>query len=81
MRTEFLTYITDVIDNKYIGIKFNSNNDYAISNFLERLKKHVGVDKYNKLLNNHISRDLRDDYTHHLTVLNVMECNYIIKSI
>ena len=81
MRTEFLTYITDVIDNKYIGIKFDSSNDNTISDFLERLKEYVGEDKFTRLVNNHTSRDLRDDYTHHLTVLNVMECNYIIKSI
>lgn len=77
----FLTKILDSIGNKYLVIKFDKNE---ISKYLEYLKNYIGDDeKFNTLVSNQQSRDLKEGESHsnHLTVINVMEINKLIKSI
>lgn len=68
-----IDYIKDVLNNNYIGIKFNSQQ---MSNYLKTLE-HIIDDsnKYNTLINNQQKRDKRDDIAYHCTILSVMEFN------
>lgn len=68
-----LEYIKDVLGNNYIGIKFDTQ---LVQPFLNEMKLHLSESDFNeycKLQSN------RDNGHYHMTVMNVMEYNDIIK--
>jgi hypothetical protein len=70
----YLTHVKDVMNNNYIGIKFDKS---VIKNYLDDLKEHLG-DDYDEYVKNQQNRD-RGSY--HMTVINVMDYNSLSKSI
>jgi hypothetical protein len=72
-------YIRDVLGNNYIGLKFDKQQ---LSLYLKRMKEIVdNEDKYETLVGNQQRRDVREesDYTHHSTIISVMEFNQLYK--
>ena len=68
-----INYIKDTLGNNYIGIRFKEG---VLNPFLRDLSDIVdNDDKYNTLVANQIRRDKREGYSHHITVLSVMEYN------
>ena len=75
-----LGYIKDIMGNNYIGLKFRKNQ---MQPYLNELKNIVDDDKYETLVFNQQKRDLKDnsEYTHHSTVISVMEYNKIYEKL
>lgn len=69
----YITNIKDTVGNNYLGIKMYPD---SVSPFLSELKDHLS-DDYDDYVNNQKSRD-RESY--HITVINVMEYNSLVKS-
>lgn len=66
-------YIKDVLNNNYLGLKFNYG---FMKPFLTELYQIVADnDKYETLIGNQQRRDKKEDYSHHATIINVMEFN------
>lgn len=65
--TYYCTYIRDILNNNYIGIKIPNE---IVQPYLNFLKEEIGEDNYALYTENQQKRD-RGDY--HITVLNVME--------
>ena len=64
-------YIKDVLGNNFLGIKFRKG---ALVKYLKQLENILG-DSYETYISNQARRDNRGDYTHHCTVVNVMDFN------
>ena len=73
--TYYCTYIRDILNNNYIGIKIPNE---IVQPYLNFLKEEIGEDKYALYTENQQKRD-RGDY--HITVLNVMEFNKLNKEL
>lgn len=73
--TYYCTYIRDILNNNYIGIKIPNE---IVQPYLNFLKEEIGEDNYALYTENQQKRD-RGDY--HITVLNVMEFNKLNKEI
>jgi hypothetical protein len=68
-----LEYIKDVLGNNYIGIKFDKQ---LILPFLKEMSLHLSEEDYNQYCQ--LQQD-RDNGYYHMTVINVMEYNGLIK--
>lgn len=73
--TYYCTYIRDILNNNYIGIKVPNE---IVQPYLNFLKEEIGEDNYVTYTENQQNRD-RGDY--HITVLNVMEFNKLNKEL
>jgi len=73
--TYYCTYIRDILNNNYIGIKIPNE---IVQPYLNFLKEEIGEDNYALYTENQQKRD-RGDY--HITVLNVMEFNKLNKEL
>lgn len=73
--TYYCTYIRDILNNNYIGIKMPNE---IVQPYLNFLKEEIGEDNYALYTENQQKRD-RGDY--HITVLNVMEFNKLNKEL
>jgi len=73
--TYYNTYLKDILNNNYIGIKIPNE---IVQPYLNFLKEEIGEDNYALYTENQQKRD-RDDY--HITVLNVMEFNKLNKEL
>lgn len=72
-------YIKDVLGNNYLGIKFN---EQQLHSFLLRFKEHLNDDElYEVMTSNQSNRDKTDHHSHHLTLINVMEINKLLKGL
>ena len=69
----YISHIRDVLGNNYLGIKIDKN---VLIPFLNNLKKELSEDEYEKYTSLKIKRD-GDNY--HITIINVMEYNNLIK--
>lgn len=69
------TYLKDILNNNYIGIKIPNE---IVQPYLNFLKEEIGEDNYALYTENQQKRD-RGDY--HITVLNVMEFNKLNKEL
>lgn len=68
-----VSYLKDTLGNNYIGIKYNTSE---INLFLDKLERHVNdTELYSLLTQNQQKRD--DGY--HITIINVMEYNDLLK--
>jgi hypothetical protein len=68
----FVSYIRDVIGNNYLGIKFDKE---VINPFLKELEEILG-DDYEEFVS---YQQKRDSGSHHMTVINVIDYNKLIK--
>lgn len=68
-----LEYIKDIIGNNYLGITFDSQ---IIQPFLNEMKLHLSEEDFNQYCQ--LQKD-RDGDHYHMTVINVMEYNSLIK--
>lgn len=73
--TYYNTYLKDILNNNYIGIKIPNE---IVQPYLNFLKEEIGEDNYALYTENQQKRD-RGDY--HITVLNVMEFNKLNKEL
>ena len=73
--TYYNTYLKDILNNNYIGIKVPNE---IVQPYLNFLKEEIGEDNYALYTENQQKRD-RGDY--HITVLNVMEFNKLNKEL
>lgn len=73
--TYYNTYLKDILNNNYIGIKMPNE---IVQPYLNFLKEEIGEDNYALYTENQQKRD-RGDY--HITVLNVMEFNKLNKEL
>lgn len=71
-------YVKDVLNNNYLGLKFNQN---LMTPFLNKLQEIVyDEDKYETLVGNQQRRDKKEHYSHHATIINVMEFNKLVEN-
>lgn len=73
-------YVKDVIGNSYLGIKFTKSQ---MDPYLKDLYEIVDSNsKFEILISNQAKRDRREgsDYTHHATIISVMEFNKLLKT-
>lgn len=68
-----LKYIKDTIGNNYLGVDIPKDVTYP---FLEKLKEYLGEDEFDVY---HRGQQERDRGHNHITVVNVMECNTLIR--
>jgi hypothetical protein len=73
--TYYNTYLKDILNNNYVGIKMPNE---IVQPYLNFLKEEIGEDNYVTYTENQQKRD-RGDY--HITVLNVMEFNKLNKEL
>ena len=73
--TYYNTYLKDILNNNYVGIKIPNE---IVQPYLNFLKEEIGEDNYVTYTENQQKRD-RGDY--HITVLNVMEFNKLNKEL
>ena len=73
--TYYNTYLKDILNNNYVGIKMPNE---IVQPYLNFLKEEIGEDNYVTYTENQQNRD-RGDY--HITVLNVMEFNKLNKEL
>jgi hypothetical protein len=73
--TYYNTYLKDILNNNYVGIKVPNE---IVQPYLNFLKEEIGEDNYVTYTENQQNRD-RGDY--HITVLNVMEFNKLNKEL
>jgi len=75
-----VSYIKDSVGQNYLGIKFNEGQ---MDSYLKDLYDIVGSnEKFETLISNQARRDRREgsEYTHHITVISVMEYNQLMKN-
>lgn len=66
-------YLKDILGNNYIGVKYNKSE---IKGFLDKLERHINnKELYSLLTQNQQNRDKG----YHISVINVMEYNQLIK--
>lgn len=73
--TYYNTYLKDILNNNYVGIKVSNE---IVQPYLNFLKEEIGEDNYVTYTENQQNRD-RGDY--HITVINVMEFNKLNKEL
>lgn len=71
----YVTYIKDTIGNNYLGIKIDKS---TIDSFLNELKEIIGDSDFEEYTN---YQQKRDHGSYHITVINVMDYNNLIKKI